>query len=121
MNNHEVLQNILDETHIIFSALEAEDIDIALSALERRSVLIEHFLNGRSESIDAKAEVMIRDFDALNAICIKKLASFKSHMEMELYANKSKKIDMKQKQKVYEQYSNPYMNSVVGNAFDLKK
>lgn len=121
MNNHDVLQKILDETHIIMSALEAEDIDIALGSLEKRNDLIEQFTSKRSEKIDATAEKMIRDFEALNSICIEKLASFKSHMEIEMYANRSKKIDMKQTQKVHEQYSNPYVNGAVGNAFDLKK
>ena len=82
---------------------------------------LEIIKNERSEKIDATAEKTIRDFEALNLICIEKLASFKSHMEIEMYANRSKKIDMKQTQKVHEQYSNPYVNGAVGNAFDLKK
>jgi hypothetical protein len=121
MNNHDVLQKILDETHIIMSALEAEDIDIALGALERRNQFITQFTSERSEKIDAAGEKMIRDFESLNVVCIEKLTTFKSHMEIEMYANRSKKIDMKQTQKVHEQYSNPYVNDAVGNAFDLKK
>jgi len=121
MNNHDVLRKILDETHIIISALEAEDIDIALGSLAKRNELIERFTGEHSERIDLESEKMIRDFDALNAKCIEQLATFKSHMEMEMYANKSKKIDMKQTQKVHDQYSNPYVNNAVGNAFDLKK
>lgn len=121
MKPNVILHKILEETYILSNALDVQDIDMVLSTLERRNTWIEHFKTLSFDKADLEINSLILKFDEENQLCIKKMSGFRESMEVELSQVNGQKKKMKQNQKIHDQYSNPYNNGSVGNAFDLKK
>jgi hypothetical protein len=117
----DILEKILEETYILSSALEAQDIDMALKTLERRSEWVDKFTSSNFDPNDQDLKLLIRKFDDENKLCIEKMEDFRGSMEVELNQVKTEKNNLNKNLKIHEQYSNPYVNDAVGNAFDLKK
>ncbi len=117
----DILEKILEETYILSSALEVQDIDMALKTLERRNEWVEKFKSSNFDPTDQQLKILIRKFDDENKLCIEKMEDFKGSMEVELNQVKIEKKNLNKNLKIHEQYANPYANDSVGNAFDLKK
>lgn len=120
MTLKEIIGKVLEETHIISSALEAKDIDIALKALSRRKEWIDKLGTIEKKEINPEIEELVKKFNEENKQCMEKLAIFKDEIQHEANVNKSRKVKVKTERKIHEQYTNPYTGGV-GTSFDLKK
>jgi len=118
VNAHEVFRKIMDETHIVRSALEARDMLIVTNALKERERWIEDFKKFDIHG-DAEIESKILEFNRLNDICMKELKVFENEMEEEHYVNKAERKQAHYGHKAQNSYM--LMNARVGRTFDKRK
>lgn len=120
MKSKDIMNQILNETYILNSALEAEDIDMVLETLKRREVLIDTFGARKNRDLDEETLKMVDTFETENTKCMALLEIFRENISGALYEIKAEKNKTLQKLKVHDSYSNPYAKGV-GTSFDLKK
>ena len=123
MNEIEIqnnLKKIIEQTRIIISALEANDIEIVLENLEERNRLIESIDISEVDKRHLELTPFLEEFKTLNEKCIFKLKANKRILETEFDAFQGEKKLTLRNQKTQEKYINPY-DYMLSSTFDLKK
>lgn len=120
MDIRELLEKLLEETYLLSSALEAKNMDMVLSVLERRETLVKVVSSLNLREMDEKSRKILVKFNEENRLCMDKINNLRQEMNQELNQVKAEKNKTIRKQKVHDSYSNPYVGSV-GTSFDLKK
>ena len=118
MTTDQVLRKILDQTYIMLSALESNDLDVMFNALEKRAKWIavyDHLLESNEEH-----KVMLAKFEKLNSQCMVLLEKQMKNLNAELNRVKIDKNRMVQMQRVHQRYQTASVE-LSGSVMDLKK
>lgn len=122
MDNSEhkkIIRKLLVETKIIFSALEAKDIDIVQSSLKVKAQLFRDYESLPNAALEEDMRAMLKEvqrIDDKNKLLLKAL-QVENREEARL--NKVRMKEVKFKSNVRNQYIGNVSSS--GNIFDLKK
>ena len=117
---YDIVDKIMEETYIVQSAVNAGDIDVALTAIDRRENLIQ--MLGKLNVPERKALIaeIWPEYQQINDECMKGIEKLKEKTETEFYKNKGSQHQLVQNRKAHDRYS---MNSAseFGSKFDNKK
>lgn len=110
----------MEETYIVQSAVNAGDIDVALTAIDRRDNLIQMLEKLNVPERKALIAEIWTEYKAINDVCMKGIEQLRKKTENEFYKNKGSQHQLVQNRKVHDLYS---MNgsSEFGSQFDNKK
>jgi predicted nucleotidyltransferase len=117
-----LILKILDETKIINGALEAENVDIVLSALEKRGTLYKEYENLPENEKTILKKSMKNEIDKIGVLDKESLELFKKFDEKlrrKFNRNSVKKAKLKKSETVNKKYRNPY-SMISRSRFDAK-
>ena len=116
----ELMREILEETKIVKSTLEAGDISVASDAIEKREALISQLLEIKSAKDDPEVIELWTQYQALDTKCRELLNALKIKTQNAFYDNRSQKRALHKNKQAYDQY---HMRSIVPghSRFDIKK
>lgn len=117
---YDIVDKIMEETYIVQSAVDAGDIDVALTAIDRR----EHYIKMLEKLNVPERKALIAEiwpeYRTINEACMKGIEKLKLQTENEFYKNKGSQHKLVQNRKAHDRYS---QNSSYefGSKFDNKK
>lgn len=117
---YDIVDKIMEETYIVQSAVNAGDIDVALTAIDRRQNLLDMLKKLNVPERKTLIAEIWPEYSQINDECIKGIESLKVKSENEVYKNKNSQHKLVQNRKAHDRYS---MNSAseFGSQFDNKK
>lgn len=122
MKDRNVILKILDETKIINSALEAENVEILVSALNNREQLYKEYDTLPSSEKDILKSTMTAEIEKIQKLDQQSIKLFKKvndGLKNKFNQNAAKKARLKKGGVVNKKYRNPYAAFTVGK-FDAK-
>lgn len=105
MKNETLLLQIIDETWIIKSALEADDVEIVLNALSRREAYISKLSPEERDEERAVLQPLVDQFTQLNEGCMSKIQLLLDSNEKDRLRTKLQENDVKHKSTVARKYT----------------
>ncbi len=105
MKNKALLLQIIDETWIIKSALEADDVEIVLNALSRREAYISKLSPEENVEERKVLQSLVDKFNQLNEGCMSKIQLLLENNEKERMDAKLQENEVKHKNTVARKYT----------------
>jgi len=121
MKPDEIMNKIIEDSYIIKSALEAEDIDIVVETLSRRQQMIDELEKHAPFEADSEIGKKIKLFQQIDQACQSGFETFKSKIQEEQYKVKNERKQMNVNKKVYNQYQMNIPGQMSGLSIDNKK
>ncbi|MBM7561333.1 hypothetical protein [Fusibacter tunisiensis] len=117
----ELAQAILKETEIIESAVEAKDIEIVNTILERRQKLIDDLATYAPFEPSSEIGQIIEKIREKDDFCKVGISQLKAALEQEQYAVKSEKSQITKSKKAYDRYQMNLPGQMSGMSIDKRK
>lgn len=121
MEIRDLLLKIIDETAILQSALEVEDIDLVESALERRKLLI---LKLEDENFDGQDQTLMdlyKRFKELDQACLQSFENMEAGLKEAYHSHRMEKQKTEKKKKAMQGYHQVSAYDSAGDKIDGKK
>lgn len=113
-----IWDKIIDQSLIMKSAIESEDLDIFEQALEGRRTLIEQLKSFESFDQNVFNDYLIK-FNEIEAVCEREMLRFKAQLENESLENRKKQHETIKNKQVHDRYQMNLDHS--GGTLDSKK
>jgi hypothetical protein len=117
----ELINEILSETKIIRSAVEANDIDIVLNVVERRQKLIDELAAFAPFDPESQNGKKLKEITEIDDNCREGILKMKDQIQLEQYAVKNEKKQMTKSKRAYDQYQQNIPGQLSGLSIDNKK
>ncbi len=117
----EILEEVLEETLLIKSALKEKDFEVANVSIQRRSPLIMNLSKLKIDKSDEKAIEVYNQFVKEEAICETLLEQLTEETRDELYQIKVKRNTVVQSKRKFNSYAMASLRNHTGNLIDQKK
>lgn len=121
MKPDEIMNKIIEDSYIIKSALEVEDIDIVVETLSRRQLLIDELDKHAPFESNSEIAQKIKLFQQIDQECQSRFEAFKIKIQQEQYKVKNERKQMNVNKKVYNQYQMNIPGQISGLSIDNKK
>lgn len=117
----QLIHDLLSETKIIRSAVEADDIDIVLNVMERRQVLIDELATFAPFDPASETGKVLKEISEIDDRCKGGILKMKEKIQLEQYALKNEKKQMNKSRRAYDQYQQNIPGQLSGLSIDNKK
>jgi hypothetical protein len=121
MKPDEIMNKIIEDSYIIKSALQAEDIEIVNETLERRQQWIDELEKHAPFDVNSEIGKKFKLFQEIDQACQSGFEAFKDKIEQEHYSLKNERKQMNVNKKVYNQYQMNVPGQMSGLSIDNKK
>lgn len=117
-----LLNQILDDTYILKSAIESEDMDVVETTLARRMTHIDALETLQEGSVaDSEVVSLLERFKEADQQCQMALKALMDKTEAAFFENKSEKRDLIKNKKVHGSYQMQVPDQNAGLTIDHKK
>lgn len=118
----DLLNQILDDTYILKSAIESEDMDVVETTLARRQTHIEALETLQEGSVaDSEVVSLLERFKETDQQCQMALKALMDKTEAAFFENKAEKRDLIKNKKVHGSYQMQVPDQNAGLTIDHKK
>lgn len=116
----ELVDKLMEDTHMLKSVIEAGDIDVAVEILEHRESIINILKQIDTPNKKTLLLEIWPEFSEIDQWCRRAIEALRVKSEAEFYQTKTEKHQIRQTRKVHDLYSNN-AHSEFGGMFDNKK
>ncbi len=117
----EIMNKIIEDSYIIKSALDAEDVDIVVETLSRRQLWIDELEKFAPFDVESEIAKKIMIYQKIDQECQIGFEALKSKIQQEQYKVKNERKQMNVNKKVYNQYQMNIPGQMSGLSIDNKK
>ena len=121
MKPDDIMNKIIEDSYIIKSALEVEDIDIVVETLKRRQQWIDELEKNAPLYANSEIGKKFKLFQQIDQACQSGFETFKDKIQKEQYQVKNERKQMNVNKKVYNQYQMNIPGQMSGLSIDNKK
>ena len=117
----ELMQLILDETYIMKSAIEIEDLEVVLTAIDSREQYINALTQLTFDAGDTEIQVLWQKYKTTEAMCNTMMQAFKTKIYEDYTGSKVQHKTMVKTKNVHDRYQLQTKDFLSGQSLDQKK
>lgn len=118
---YDVMKKIIDETMILKSAIDIEDMDLIESALERRKRLLEILKTFRWSKDDEELSNLMEKFQKIDVDCKEALKAMEVKLKVSYHEHRVEKQKAQKSKKAMQGYHQVSAYEASGGQVDRKK